>query len=416
MSYQTPNTRIANRPQALDIATAMLLCAILVPPYYANWRFGQGLFLVDVLELLLMFLALAICFSRKPRAAPMIISSLFGILFLVHLGWAIASENLLPALSHARWFLPLVVANAVLMAKLRLSRRTAAFIIATAVSLSSLIAISVHLLGSDVVTLLAGDITQTEVVRDEGRMYWYTSSASLCVPLILSVTGKRLVAWTAVVVTAVGVILTMNRSMMLSYLLILVAVMVVSKRSGLMRDAIFVAIATIGILFATWAAGLLPERALHTFQTRFSATPEELDRALLGTRVDLYQQYQQRIATSGILGQGLGHPAAEAHSAERQAPFTTDISLLTIWIPLGIPGLICLLAFVVTLFRLLRTESCEPLRTQCSILLMVAGIASLNVDLWTRNVFVIAAAFLAASTAGSNDNSRIKQIRCVSDV
>jgi hypothetical protein len=298
-----------------------------------------------------------------------------------------------------------------MMAELRLSRTAAMFIIATSVSLSSLVAISVHLLGDHAVILLAGDTLQTEVVRDEGRMYWHTATASLCVPMILSVRGKRVIAWTAVIVTAIGLILTMNRTLIAAYFFIVFAVIAVSKCDRLKKDAIIATIAIIGVLVVAWAAGVLPEAALDTAQARFSPTPEEFDRAFLNTRVHLYQQYHDRLANSGILGQGLGHPAAEAHSVERQAPFTTDISLLTIWIPIGIPGSLCMLSFVLALFRLLRRDTSKIFRTQYSILIFVALAVSFNVDLWTRSVFVIAAAFLAASTPESIDHHRSTQSR-----
>jgi hypothetical protein len=60
-------------------------------------------------------------------------------------------------------------------------------------------------------------------------------------------------------------------------------------------------------------------------------------------------------------------------------------------------------------FQLTLRESNVALRSHLLVLLLVGCAASVNYDLWTRNNFVVAVAFIAASRDRGTDSASVEQ-------
>ncbi len=413
--YYMPNKLLAamppniqakrNQPRILDLLAGALLGLLLIVPY-ANIRLAPGLLLLDVLELLLVFIALAIQLTRAAPALALTAWIFLGLLFVAHVAVNFSSSHLRDGLSHGRIFAPLIAGSVLMAARLRVSRHDAICLVALTTSFSGIIATLAHYLGPDVVVTLAGDIPQTESVRNEGRMYWFSATAALCVPLVMSTRANPMFAWTTAITCGVGVALTMSRTLIAAYVVVLVAGVLLSRSLKVLALTAAVFLGSVAVIYFVFEHGPLSGKALNTAVTRFTPSEEEADRALFVGRVPLYEQYQERLSDTGGFGQGLGRPTATINGTDG---FTTDISLLSMWIPFGVPGVVALILVLASTFQLMFRETNVALRSHSLVLLVVGCAASLNYDLWTRNSFVVAVAFIAASRDRGTDSASVEQ-------
>jgi len=400
LTAMPPNIQTkGNQPRILDLIASALLGLILIVPY-ANLRLAPGLLLLDVLDLLLVFIALAIQFTRAVPGLALTAWIFLGLLFVAHIAVAGSSHHLREALSQGRMYAPLIAGSVLMAARLRVSRPDAICLLALTTSFSAIFATATHWLGPDAVVQLAGNIPQTEVVRNEGRMYWFSATAALCVPLVLSTRANPMFAWTTVVTCGVGVALTMSRTLIVAYVVVFVAGVLLSRSFKALALTTAVLLGCVTAMYFALERGALSEKVLDTARTRFTSSEKEVDRALFGGRVPLYEQYQERLLESGGFGQGLGPPMA---TLEGKDIFSTDVSLLSMWIPFGLPGVVALILVLASTFQLTLQETNVALRSHFLVLLLVGCAASLNYDLWTRNSFVIAVAFIAASRDWGTD-------------
>jgi hypothetical protein len=327
---------------------------------------------------------------------------LLGLLFLVHIALATVQLPLRDAMLQSRWFLPLIAGSVLMAARLRVSRHDAVCLVALTTSFSAILATATHWVGQDAVVKLAGDIPETEVVESTARMYWFSATAALCVPVVLSTRANPMFAWTTVVICGVGVTLTMSRTLIAAYVVVFVAGVLLSRSLKALALTAAVLLGSVAAMYFVSEHGPLSGKALNTAMTRFTPSEEEADRALFVGRVALYEQYQERLSETGGFGQGLGRPVATINGKDG---FTTDISLLSMWIPFGLPGVVALILVLASTFQLTLRESNVALRSHLLVLLLVGCAASLNYDLWTRNNFVVAVAFIAASRDRGTDSA-----------
>jgi hypothetical protein len=406
-SAAPPPVHVSNRtyPRTLDLMAAGLVGLLLSLPY-ATWRFAPGVLVIDLLEVLLIFVALAIQLTKPVPRVALAAWVFLGLLFLVHIALATVQLPLRDALLQGRWFLPLIAGSVLMAARLRVCRHNAVCLIAITTSFSAIIATLAHYLGPDVVVALAGDIPQTEVVESTARMYWFSATAALCVPVVLCTRANPTFAWTTVVICGVGVALTMSRTLIASYVVVFVAGVLLSRSLKALALTASVLLGAVAGMYFIFEHGPLSERALNTAMTRFTPSEDEADRAFFVGRVPLYEQYQERLSETGGFGQGLGRPVATINGTDG---FTTDISLLSMWIPFGLPGVVALILVLASTFQLTLRESNVALRSHLLVLLLVGCAASLNYDLWTRNNFVVAVAFIAASRDRGTDSASVEQ-------
>jgi hypothetical protein len=406
-SAAPPPVHVSNRtyPRTLDLMAAGLVGLLLSLPY-ATWRFAPGVLVIDLLEVLLIFVALAIQLTKPVPRVALAAWVFLGLLFLVHIALATVQLPLRDALLQGRWFLPLIAGSVLMAARLRVCRHNAVCLIAITTSFSAIIATLAHYLGPDVVVALAGDIPQTEVVESTARMYWFSATAALCVPVVLCTRANPTFAWTTVVICGVGVALTMSRTLIAAYVVVFVAGVLLSRSLKALALTASVLLGAVAGMYFVFERGPLSEKALNTAVTRFTPSEEEADRALFVGRVPLYEQYQERLSETGGFGQGLGRPVATINGTDG---FTTDISLLSMWIPFGLPGVVALILVLASTFQLTLRESNVALRSHLLVLLLVGCAASVNYDLWTRNNFVVAVAFIAASRDRGTDSASVEQ-------
>ena len=383
-------------PSLLDYTALSLAALVCSQPYYAAWRVGpSGLFAIDLamVALLLATCVLVACRGARPLAFTTLV--LIGGVLAAYVAVGLSRGGETKVLGHARWFLPLVVSAALLCARIRITRSTASTAIAWMVSVSASVALLVHFLAKDNLSLIAGEIVQLEVVRDEGRLYWFCAPSALLVPAVLLCPSRRGYArWLVTSVTLLALVLTMSRTLIAAFLTILL-ISALCRGTQRLRIA-WLVIGLFGLCCgAYWLLLAVDPGALSTGLERFAGGADEVDRAFKSTRVPLYEGYFSRLDVSWLWGQGLGISSADPVSASRDAPYVTDISLLTVWLPLGILGASSLLLFLLCCVRYVRSDT----SVHGSFLrwcLLIAVISSANYDLFTRSLFVIAFSFVVA--------------------
>jgi len=383
-------------PSLLDYTALSLAALVCSQPYYAAWRVGPlGPFAIELamVALLLATCVLVACRGARPVALATLV--LIGGVLAVYVAIGLSRGGGTKVLGHSRWFLPLVVSAALLCARIRITRSTASTAIAWMVSISAFVALLVHFLARDSLSLIAGEIVDLEIVHTEGRFYWFCAPAALLVPAILLCPSRRGNArWLVISLTFLALVLTMSRTLIAAFLTNLL-ISALCRGTQWLRIA-WLVIGLFGLGCGAYCLLLAVDPlALSTALERFAGGAAEVDRAFTSSRVHLYEGYFSRLEVSWLWGQGLGSSSADPVSASRDAPYVTDISLLTLWLPLGILGASSLLLFLLCCVRYVRSDPSGhgSFLRWC---LLIAVISSANYDLFTRSLFVIAFSFVVA--------------------
>ncbi len=401
-------TEVTEPPQVLDSIAISLLFLILAQPYPLLLPAHLGTHVGHGLQLSLIGVLVAL--SVRSRSSPQLIIGIATLSFAVILQLirAFDTEAWPRALSILSWHLPLATGAALSVTTIRISRERATVLVVSAVSTSGAIAIAMHMCGPEVVLRMAGDLPQTQQAEASGRMYWYGCGACLCVPLILFTPCRRGIAWGAIALNFAGVVMTMNRTIMVAFPAATAMGCVLLSHSTLTRIRTIV-VTIIGVAAIVTAVLLASdERAVQVFWLRVAGGEREFDHAFTSGRVPLYIEYGERLREHWVFGQGLGVPTAISASADIPDSYTTDISFVSIWLTLGVAGPIGLLALVLGVHGRLKRADASAGGAHAVTILWIGVVASLNIDLLTRSPFIIAIAVLASCNSDTPTGRRTR--------
>jgi len=234
----------------------------------------------------------------------------------------------------------------------------------------------------------------------QGRLIWGNAGLTFFVIVVFMLPKKKTtvnktIMWIAIFLTLVGLASSNNRTMifalaflLLGYVFLEKHIMSFIKRS---RKAISLGIIAVLIIFILISVSpkiyFLMEKRYLGSGYRFKNVIEQ---SLIRERIPIYTQYLESIKAYFPLGQGLGKPFHIRRDGTR-VPIS-DISIISFLLPLGLMGLIIFFLFIYSLFRLVSKSKSYIGEKEIRIVklfLIISLIMSLNIDLFSRNNFVI---------------------------
>ena len=407
-----------NKPTLIDRVALGILGLIIINPYRSLFHVDVGNAMVSVEEFsIIALISVAVTGTLMKRSAPRLpVAAALMLLVAVSIAGIQLSRMIYGStgaeVNHGRFFLPLLAAIVVCCCSWRLSAEVVARCIVLFTAASAAIAVCVHLFARDSLAILVGEIDAVEIAQHSGRMLWHRADvAVLALALQSAIPWKSGIRWIAMAIILVGVICTQNRSMVAACSAVLATTWCLSDRgyrAALSRTMILVLAVAIA-LFASASEHEL-DVVLHRFFVSDSSS--EFDRSFVRGRLPYYEQYVDKLGASPILGHGLG--TALAQLPDGQAIYGADISLIGIAIPFGLLGVVLLwLLGAVCWSRATSAKFGIRLSQAVHLAILVGVVLALNVDVWIRNCFVVALAFVvaceSANGAGAVGGDKPKQ-------
>ena len=383
------------------IALVMLACL----PFDQVLQFNVGvaiLSVVDVIQLYLLFILIILMITRgfQLYGSLLFFFTIFLFTSSLIISVAILGASIGDSIRQARFFFPFILATAICATKLRADNKIVLTWVAFAIGFSALWAIVLHLyypayLGR----LFATSEELSLVVLDGGRMYWERGTLSFFVVAAFLLTKKMHVKlFFMMILVFFAIFLTQSRTLAIAlFLYFLVGYLVIFKKPiSLMIYSIFL------LLFSGFAFLVAAdEKMQQLFNTRFFGGDDfqsEFGRAFIVNRVTNYEQYFDIIKNSFPFGQGLGRPLSVTMFFDEI--YTSDISFISFLLPFGIFGVILFLWFLIIIWRYFSSfkEAGHTSNFQKVFFIMVTTtlLLSLNLDIYSRNIFVIYLAFFAS--------------------
>ncbi len=312
---------------------------------------------------------------------------------------AIVGVSLLEVFRQLRWYWPFTIAVLLLATGTTADVRTFFRYTAGAAILSSSSALVLHYLIPAYLENVFASSLQTTHGFEAGRMYWTNVPLTLFVLLYFSVCDPdsripRWLAGLALVLSLSATFNTLDRTIMAGIVTFLIGTILIARdwHEVLRRVKQFFAFA---VLLAGCTASLMmaSSRLRDLVFLRYlgrGAGPERIYQVdfLLG-RMTLYRQYWASITNHFPWGQGFGRPYSVVWG--NQTP-VTDISVMSFVLPLGIFGVVIFAVFLRQLWRLVNANAGQQFphySRVLKLLMVVALLVSLNMDIFSRNNFVV---------------------------
>lgn len=305
----------------------------------------------------------------------------FGVLFL--------GAGASVVLRHAEFFLPFIVAAALTGSRIKFDRGDFEFVFFWVVVASAFIALIFYFFFPDVLQTKIGEFSEEVAdVFSAGRLYWDGGVLSLLVVFIFFASPrvqKNKASIIGLVVVLAATLATQNRTMALACAILVVYYMKIGFKAIFYIAVIGVA----GYVFFEY----LPDNARDLFVTRFffGDAASEFDRAFEIGRAVLYEQYFDLIKENSIFGAGLGFPLSYGY-ADGVSVYTSDISFVSFLVPFGFFGLALIIWFWRHIYSgivALRSEVGAAYGRNLMVLFIVSMLVSLNIDVFSRNIFVL---------------------------
>lgn len=384
-----------------DKCVVIVLALLAIVPFRQVLQLNFGFAIFDYDELLLLVLALIfslIMFIRGLRKEYLLY--VFGVFFLFF-SYAVFSVAFLDAsvaqvIQQVRNFLPFLVACLALLCRLEINNTYLLKVVSFSVCVSALTAMMLHLFFKEFIAYaFSSNKEVSDVIIKGGRMYWGSSTLVFFGFVGLFLCDKktdRIFYFSILLVLCLGIVFTQNRTMLASVFLFYMMAKVFVERQPIRALATPMMMGSF-VLLLFFLSSSAEMRELFEKRLFVSGnTNAELAYSLTVGRFYLYQQYYDVLRHSFPFGQGVGFPLA--HAMFTDVPmYISDISLISLVLPFGVAGLWIYFGFLYKTYvslrpasRLVKTrKSSELLR----IMLVVAALVSLNIDMFTRNIFVV---------------------------
>lgn len=394
------------RQMFLDKVVVFLLYSMAIIPFSQVFYLNVGLVTFNTYELLL----LALCFVfiliiiKRGIAKEHANYVLFVVtMFVVYSSCSLVflDVSFSSWVTQTRFFLPFIVACMALLTRLYIDKAKFLNGITLVLAVSALLAIIIHLFFKDFLAYAFAASDDVSRIIQGGRMYWGSSVLALfgfAAFMIEKNKNRRMLLMLAVFVILVAILFTQNRTILAGLMfLFFAAQFFVFKKA--VRPFVYISIFSLisAVIFFYFASNDM----IVLFQKRLFLTDSagaEIDHAFFIGRVGLYNQYLDRLGSTFPFGQSLGLPFAYGIFSGEPI-FVSDISLLSFSISFGLLGLVALLIFIAKLFKsfekykmIYRNDKSPKVFYW---LLFTAFIISLNVDIFSRNIFVVYLAVFA---------------------
>lgn len=402
--YKTPKTAwLGPRAEWIDWFALGTVLALTALPHYALLRLPVSTYTIwgpEILYGLLSAISVA-CIAMRGNSTERILFGLFVILvFAVYLALSITvlSFSVQSCMSQVRFFLPFIAASLVVNAAWNLRLSLVIKCIALVCTASGILAIILNLEFPDFYQTLHVDNEISKSMAKEGRLFWSSASSALVVPLIFVVPMRWFLRLPILILVTSAVAMTQSRTLLFGYLGLTLVLITQSSRSPL-RTLVFITCVLTSI--AAIAYSTLDDQIVMGFTNRFGLNEnfnEAINTAIIDGRGELFEYYASQLQNYRVLGGGFGLPL---FILQDQTPvFTSDVSFLSFYFPMGIPGVFLLGTFLWNCWRCVRTASrrfdVHTISTGLQSVLCMACILSINLDLFSRSLFIVMFAFLIA--------------------
>lgn len=376
------------------IAFWLLMTAAFIPfAVVTNLKIGPMYINAEKLSLYLFFGVVCCSYfsvgMRKLGGYLFIYAVLLFVVYIIF-GVVFLGARVPSVLRHAEFFLPFLTAVALMASRIKFDRDEFERVLFWIVVFSALVALFFYFVMPDVLQSKIGEFNEeVSDVFGAGRMYWDGSVLSLVAIFIYfnnSHMQKKGGAVIGLVAILGAVLATQNRTLALACVVLVIYYM------GIGFKAVFcMLVAGIG-LFVFFQ--YLPDDAKALWSTRFflDGSAGEFERAFELGRVVLYGQYFESIKENLIFGGGFGFPLSYVFLSSVPV-YTSDISFVSFWVPLGLFGVALIFLFWRQVFSgiaALRPDVGRACSGNLMFLFFVCLLVSLNIDVFSRNVFVLA--------------------------
>ncbi len=365
--------------------------------FYLRFEFATVSIFEQLYLLLILVLMAKIIYEKRTKYPFVLLLFSLVVISSVFLSSTIGGISIAGTLRHLRFYLPFIVATLLLAVNIKISFDRYLHWLTIAAIISSLLALYIHHFAPE---FLSNCLAVSEVAQDvaivHGRLRWTNAPLVLLVLLCVFLRPRCIPRQTmlfAFITSFVATFNTSNRSLLLGcvgFFLGAVA-MSVNSRQAFARIALgttIVLLAAISVSCLLQTDGRLRELVDLRFLGHGDVS-EIYEQAVTINRVPHYEEYAERIRASFVVGQGLGRPFSVITG---QDVFIADISLVAFLLPFGIMGIVVFGVFVMKLVTLIRrapTSSRAGTSSLVLLLLALCLILSLNLDLFSRNNFVI---------------------------
>ena len=379
--YKTPKTAwLGPRAEWIDWFALGTVLALTALPHYALLRLPVSTYTIWGPEILYGLLS--------------------AIVFAVYLALSITvlSFSVQSCMSQVRFFLPFITASLLVNTDLNLKLSQVIKYVAIACAASGMIAIISNLALPDFYQTLHKDNAIAENMAAEGRLNWTPAVVALLVPLIFVVPMRLFLRIPILISVTIAVAFTQSRTLLFGYSCLTIAMITLGSRS-ILQTFKFVAFAL--LVIAAIAYSIFDDQMIDGFMNRFGLNDNfssAIEAATVGSRGSIFDYYIYQLQNFNVLGGGFGRPL---FILQDQTPvFTSDVSVLSFYFPMGLIGLCLLFTFWWICWKRIRAASRNPYVHRIAVglqwVLCIACIVSLNLDIFSRDLFVVLLAFLIA--------------------
>jgi hypothetical protein len=406
-----------NSIDAIILGTVILLAAL---PFAQVFIINLAGIMLTAFELLYLVLIMLILFRVlmdgriKKTCIPFLLFAATVVLYFF-ISISIYARQPLDVINQLREYLPFFIGTILLAVGTTATAEKYLRLLVIAAIFSSATALIIHHFMPGVLAKMLPPSSEVVTLATvHGRLYW-TNSGLVFFVILMAMLPKRefpvnkVIIGIALLFTVAGLFNTVNRTMVIALILFLTGYVLGEKRVAPFirrsKKAIALGITAVLIIFGLMSAFpkmnfLIKNRYLgsgygfsHLFET---AVTEE--------RIPIYAQYEKSIKKYFPVGQGLGEPLHIRWDG--RGVYTSDISLISFLLPFGLIGLILFVVFIYSLFRLIskaKTHYHDGVIRVLRSFLIISVIASLNIDLFSRNNFVIFSSMLVLALQNGKD-------------
>lgn len=201
--------------------------------------------------------------------------------------------------------------------------------------------------------------------------------------------------------SVVALITSFSRTIFVAYVLFFILAFVLKKNRGnlLLTVVVFIGGASLlGLVLAKYTdIGILFEGRIVNLVTLSGDYSTSIN-----PRLELYQNYLDNAVKSPIFGNGLGEFYSDVDGREM---FWSDITLVSLFLPFGVFGLLFFVVFTFNLLNILKRRTVyqyHEYEVLLRVIIYMSLFISLNLDLWTHKYFVVVLVSLILSIESTN--------------
>jgi len=398
--------RYHNAGNAIDKIIVCFIALLAVLPFHQVFYLQLGFITLNIFELIYLELGMLILAKIlmvgkiKKRYIPFLFF-LATVIIYISISIVLYGPSIIDSMNQLRRYLPFIVATMLLLTDVSITTERYLRTLVVATIFSSTVALTIHYLMPDMLEkMLSRSEWLVPITIVYGRLYWKNSTLTFFVLLFLLLPKKKrpvnkIVMTIALLLSFSALFNTVCRTLMIGLVVFIVGYVFLEKQIPLIfrRSAKIFVLAILGFLIFFSLVSINP-KIFQLVEERYlgsgHGSKQVYETAIVKGRFYIYDQYARSIKTYFPIGQGLGKPFSIGKDGTK-VPIT-DISIMAFLLPFGVLGLIVFCAFIYMLFRLASRGAnfvgAKNVRL-VKLLLVVSLIMSLNIDLYSRNNFVI---------------------------